>query len=873
MRVTCAVVLSILSSAAAAGEQKIVLKEHLGVAWKREWVSYPVSFPKGDCHAESVRLRMGRRPVACQLSDVTLWPGGSHVKDATVSFVTDLAPLATNTCTLSFGPSAVSAGQPKTDLHVSRQADTVEITTRHIGARLRLGRKAGSGPLEALRTADGKWFGGSRFAGKARIKNTRATVLAEGPVFAAVQYRFTFADGNVMELLVRVLAGDNAVLWDTDVKKHASGYGLELDLSKGLPPLVFRVMRESNTKRPQFKGNKTAQNQWADLPLAQHAPGLVTKLTPWADWWDDYTQTTIVLKRSDIKGELRIRRRDAGAWVKPEPGGKPPKVSWGQKLVPLVLDKDRQLLMQVDAAGGVRRWSFIDYTPERKQGKDWRDDPNARFTTARHYVERHSLVGRRLNVVKDFVLEWDSKPGRKHPFMLMTQKELEAVWARGIVDKDLMKKWWANRDYVKPEPNSTDATSLAAYLMTGSRKVAKDFHLVERFKKNMAVLGQFSIRGRTSLVTYVYDALIDSDLVDPKDRPMLRAQMAYVGYKATDPAVWSVQRRYMTGNPNMSTAHLLALGTVGCLLPDHPESGRWVKAAFDYMDSDLAQVGPKGSYYESFHYTDVSTRPMLMLAIAARNAGIRDYFKEGTMMKIGRFRATFYTPRDPQRGNWRCAPPLGRSWSGDRYGSAGVWARATATSDPDFSKLMQWTWKEIGYSKRHLWSFMCGWEHVYLDKTLPAERPDFQTDLFPRVGAVLRRDVGTPHEYYLAMFTTDKCRFVRTFEPGSILKLFAKGKPIGGAFMGSYRERHELLMSRVSLARKRIADNKPHWYGYYNDTRLAGFAATPRLDYVAVTSKLTKPWAHGQLGPPVPPELREWMDAKRDGKPPLNWRR
>jgi len=52
------------------------------------------------------------------------------------------APVAANTYTLRFGAKAVGSPQPKTDLRVSRRADIVEITTRHIGVRLRWGRKA-----------------------------------------------------------------------------------------------------------------------------------------------------------------------------------------------------------------------------------------------------------------------------------------------------------------------------------------------------------------------------------------------------------------------------------------------------------------------------------------------------------------------------------------------------------------------------------------------------------------------------------------------------------------------------------------------------------------------------------------------------------
>ena len=67
-----------------------------------------------------------------------------------------------------------------------------------------------------MRLANGTWFGGSRLYGNTKIAGYSARLTARGPVFAQVDYRYTYADGNVMELVARFAAGDSAVLWDMD---------------------------------------------------------------------------------------------------------------------------------------------------------------------------------------------------------------------------------------------------------------------------------------------------------------------------------------------------------------------------------------------------------------------------------------------------------------------------------------------------------------------------------------------------------------------------------------------------------------------------------------------------------------------------------
>jgi len=903
---------------ALAGEQTITLTERINVDWKRELVTCPVQFEPGACYVDSVRLRGPAGPVACQLVETELFAGGKFVKTAKVAFIADLKPLAVNAYTLSFGPRAVGTSQPKTDLTVKSDREGVEITTRHIGARLRLGKHRFSrpanpskvpGPVAALRTADGKWFGGSKLYGKNKVTGYTATLVDEGPVLAAVEYQYEYANGDRFTLRVSVTAGDNAVLYDCDVKtKLLDGNrndvyrknGLLVNLSEGLPPLVFRTWVGSSTKRPEFRkmlkadqaerkriakeiqrlkrqGKRTTlkverKRLWTELPLKDYPSGTITNLTPWANWWSDMILANIRLLRTDRLAELRLVRRRGGDWVEPAPAGQRPKVSLTQKLLPVVKGTDGSVVVELNAAPGKRHWSLVDYTPQIQSKKTlsaeeqtfgWRDA-----------LERHSLVGRYLDEVKDYVLEWKSKPGRTHPHWFMTRDDLAKVWERGKPGKKLINELTSGGPPVQPYPHSSDARALAAFLVTGDKRLARKVKLPERLRTRLGFLGQFDMMRATLYVAALYDGLIDSDLVTEKERKLYRAQLAFLAYKQGHPNTWSTRRGYGSGNPNMHVSHNLSLGMLACLIPDHPMAREWAADANAMMDEWMKQVGPKGEWHESFHYTDVSVRVMVVYAITARNAGFRDFFKEGILKKLGTYTATFYTPRDPQRGNVRCGPPLGRSNAGATYGLQGALGRATAESDPDYSKRMQWLWQRTGYSQNKQTHRFGGWEYVYFDRTLPTAKPDWETDLFGRVGVLLRHSLDSPHEHYLAMFTNFKTHFARGTEKGAIVKLFMKGQPIGGSPCGGYWHRHDLLMNRVCLARAPVTDAKQlHPYGHQGPSKVTGFAATPRADYIGVHFDITRPWDTWKWTPPIPKPLLEWVGAKRAGKPPYQWDR
>jgi len=885
MRVlTCVLAGIVVPGAAGASlgaEQKLVLQDHIKKQWSRELVTFDFQADSGQCHRDSVSLQGPKGPVACQLSDITYWAGSrTLVKSAKLSFIADLAPLATDTYTVRYGRQPVTAGSPKTDLMVKPGKDSVEISTSRFGARLLLGRKTYArpmdpakvpGPIGAMRLENGPWFGGSRMYGKTPIKGYEAELLAAGPVFAEVRVGYAYADGNMLEVKAHIAAGDTAILLDTDVKKTGEQDGWHMIVGDRGTPLTFRMQVEAYPKRGKTVG------QWVSIPLDREPAGLITKLTPWDDWYDDYTQTVIRLKMPKAKRELQITRRDPGAWVEPGPLIKFRTDGMvGRKMIHMYRAKSGELYLRLDNIQGVRRWAFGSHPAPTESGKG--------LSTRRFKVIRHGRVGRHLNEVKDYVLDWDVKT--PHPHLFMTREELEQAWHRRPDPKKVEELLKISDQSLNIGSAYCMSAGLGAWLMTGDPAVARRAIIVKRLRMMLAQLGEFDTMNGAGFTCSMFDAVMGSGLVPEKERKLFWAQFAYLGYRMADPATWSMERGYCSGNLNMSVTSYMHLGLVACTIPDHPMARTWVKRAMLMFEDMMAnKVGPAGEWPESVaNYMHVSTAPLLYFAIAVTNAGLGDLVNDPRMKRLLMYHAMQYTPPDPRHteqgkgGTSGLVPPIGRGPAGKANGLVGAMARATAKSDDAYSKKLQWVWLRSGQPMRIPADRFGGWERVYMDPTLPAEKPDWQMNVFPRTGVLMRHGLGTKDEWYAYLVCENQ--YTVPTESGTMAIVFAKGVPISARGVSSYPDREELLLSRVLLARERgdLAYRAAN-YAHEAQRQVVAASALPRQQYVVGDFTIGKPWRRMTLGDPETisfhnwRQLPEWPKVAREGKPGVKWQR
>ncbi len=935
--ISLSLLFSLCLSAVAAGEQQIVLREYLNQSWSNELLTYPFSAPPGACQVDSVTLTGPRGPVPVQLSEVELWPGTETVKSAKLSFIADLAPLATHTYLVRYGQPPSADETPATDLKVAPTQDQVEITTTQFGARLLLGKRTYAepvaaaevpAPIVALRLADGTWFGGSEMYGPAKITAYSATLTDSGPVFTRVLVRYTYANGNTMDVSLRVAAGDNTVRCETKVAQHQPDDGFRWVLSRGLPPLIFQVQDEVRRDREVFLEPAAGYNRlaWADLPLQDYvAPkgqpaGLVTNLSPWEDWFSTFTQTRIRLRLENTERELQLRSLDAGAWVQPkaieaifdpavaaDPAADP-WVGRDAKLLPLLRAASGEVFLQVNAAQGLRKWTVSECLslPGVAALFQWHDyKPESTFPP-----ETRPTVGYRLDEVKDYVLDWPAEGGG-HPRLFITRPELEALWQRKQPDPELLETLQGpatvrSAEFLGYMPNSATSLAVGAYLLSGwSPEVAARTFILDRLRQalNYELWGmQFASAGAPAPI--LYDAVIDSPAVPEQERSLLRAQMAYYGYRLADPAVWSAERGYASGNQNMTVTWEISRGLVACVIPDHPMAKVWYAKAERIMEQFLDRmVGPAGEWPEAMGaHGRASLDMILAFAVASTSSGLHDYVNDPRTKRLVLWWAKMLTPRDPRpRGHQRYGTPdrryfpaMGRDCVGGPGATCGVMARVTRDSYPEYSAALQWAWLEEGASDEM--AHLGGFSYVACEWELPARTPDWASEVFPHAGAVLRHGLGTPDEHQVMLYSGDHFAAFYPGHTGSFPGIFAYGTPLAGSWPGSYWYQEGFLTCQVDLARPLgTLEERSAVYGYHGNARdanlwswpdkdeprarfgehgglgnVSAFSTLPRQDYAAVDvarhypRSQTLDWRT---------DLPEWPPIPARGRPPVDWRR
>jgi len=910
-----------------AGEQKIVLRDYIKQQWKNELLTYDFKAEKGQCHPESVELRLGARRVPVQLSDVATWPGTPHVKSAKLSFIASLAPLAKDTYTVRYAPRPTRARRPTTDLKVG-QDKWLEFSTKQFGVQLLVGARTYTkpaaakdvpGPVIKMRRGKDTWFGASRMFGKAKIRSYSAKLVATGPVFARSLFRYTYADGNTLDLTVQVAAGDNAMRMETRVKKHQPNDGFELVLSKGLPPLVFQIQDEARQDRPCFKKSANAGYNkafWAEIPLKNYtAPkgqpaGLVTKLTPWEEWFTSFTQTRIRLKMQGTNRELQIRSLEPEVWVEPRPievvfgvkatrdPAKGPWVNLWQKQMPIMCSRAGEVSLQVNAAQGLRKWTISDCLSMKGVAAlySYHDyKPESTFPP-----ETRPAVNYRLNEVKDYVLDWPDD-GRPRPQLFVSLSELEALWKRKKADGSLLKPADV-RAVTRISYVPDTSPGLNAYILSGgSLEVAKKTRLLEQLHQSLQYdLWSLQFGGHMG-PSLLYDALINSPVVSETERPLLRAKMAYFVYRVTDPAAWSAEHGYASGNANMSVCWEITRGVAACAIPKHPMAKVWYRNAQRIMELFLGQmVGPGGEWPEAMGgHGRRSVDVILTFAIASTGSGMHDYVNDPRMKRLIMWWAKMQTSRDPRpRGgrlavpNQRHFPPHGRDNTSVPRGTCGAMARATCKTDPDYSAVLQWAWLEEGGN--NAMRDMGGFASVACDPKLPAKTPTWPSEVFPRAAAVLRHGLGSADEHQVILYSGDHCHAFYSGHTGGFASIFAYGTPVAGLFPGGSSYQEAFLTSHVSLARElgsmaqRQANPGCHGTRTRADmwswpkepaarfaqrggrSNVSAFSTLPRQDYVAVdVARHYRRSYRGKWRTNLPP----WPKVAKPGKPPVDTRR
>jgi hypothetical protein len=848
--VTWIIIAFTLFPMSAIAEISIELCERLNQSFDCELIAVPIRNAKDGFRPGPVTGAGPEGPVTAQAISAVEDPEG---KAGQVVFViTGLKPLTSKrfTFNLEQRPST-SSPELKIDLGTSQ----VEISTPLVAVRLPIGEEKFSPsvpwsrapvPFRGMRLVQGPWTGPATLAGDAPVSAWTSRLIASGPVLARVETVYTFTAGHKVRLVTEVLAGDSAIRMELFSQQDQPSLAMNLPLA-GVHGLTECLS-------PKAWGGWSRERK---VPLVADKPFIF--LGPDSSLVNAHTDTSPNLVFGPKDGlEMQIRSRDPGAWVDPAKpltyGGFGPWnldmigqswERWQRKRIPLSYQAvDGVVTMKVDLAAGRRKWSISKGAP---------------------------LVGERLNIVKDYVLDWPRGAQESHPRLFLRRSDLEAAW----------KKMATDPRPAGPLPPSTGPLSplVQVYIRSGGKKeVAEQVGLVKNLRDLLGKYGDFDTLRLGIATAVLYDLLIDTDLVSSSERSLFRSQLAALGYAMADSSMWSIERGYHTGNPNMSLAMVLTLGVIAATIPEHPMAKTWGDYASAWMDKWLAdEVGPNGEWLpEGAHYgCQVSLSTILAYVLAAKHAGVRDFSVDPRLKKLILFFAKQYTPADPRRKNVRGSPPVGRGMAADVSAAFGIASRLSAVNDTEFSRTIQWLWKSAGFPMEVGDTRLAGFEPVILDPSLPATPPAWSSECFPALGAIFRDGVGQTEEHYLNLLAyVDSLRNLDIWTPGigGITCWFAYGQPLSQAFTfgTGYFERHELLRDGVLLARNFDGTEKGKSpFGYYTRTAFGAFAALPSLDYARASYQVTKPDDRAWF----PEKMPTWPVVKAATEPHLNWTR
>ncbi len=223
---------------------------------------------------------------------------------------------------------------------------------------------------------------------------------------------------------------------------------------------------------------------------------------------------------------------------------------------------------------------------------------------------------------------------------------------------------------------------------------------------------------------------------------------------------------------------------------------------------------------------------MFLLSTAVQNAGGDDLFSVEPMFKKSfDYLASTQTPRDPRTG-FCMLPTLGHvtsyGWSQSLQAYFAWAAKATAASDPAFSRRMMAAWKRAGSLPISLHDFVNGigiWQPVCLiDRTLPS-KPDptyHQSKLHEGLGAILRSEHENGEQGYL-LVKMGPSRGHYDADEGSLI-WYAYGKPLLVDFGCQYNPfiQCSWLHNRISFDRwnngsQHFFDITKHSFGQHVD--------------------------------------------------------
>ncbi len=771
-------------SAGTASSDTFELHDWLGHNWRNERVHFPIS-PK---LAQRAQTELG-------LIDETGRPAPfeiiSNEREATIEFLADIPKFGSTTYWLALGRKIATS-----DLEVVDKDGEIRIANSKGGVAIRTQLSSEEGPLVEFKMPSGQWVGASRFTSRdERVTSYTTKIERRGPVAAIVVCQARFSSGVGLELRVTMQPNDPAILID-EVWSAWEHPMMQIALGQNFPsPRVFYRI-----------GSGAQQGQVATASVDEKLNQPIFQLEPWLHWWTAerrgnwfalYDETRAdVFAVATLRGDLWIDAAD---------------VDQKHNIEPITLSRQRDdLTLDLPGKGKRRKWLIAalpraDAIDTSLVGKQLAPPPQ-------QLVIRHGDFP--YDRINDLQLQWHrTDPSHR---LLLTKDDLARLRRVARPNPELVYK-------VETLPLNffTLVDYFDAYLRTGDKELGWRLSAaappamqaaVDRFLNQSVQLtlgagphGQRDILYAVHLADF---ALADQYL-DADTKARLLAQAAFLSDIVHRADYWSPQRGF-AANPNMTSIVAGYQGLLACLLHDHPQAPKWLDESLSELEDELIDWSDeKGGWLEAPHYAILSYDHMLGVFACAQNMGHSDYLFNPRMKSIIAWLAQISTPPDLRLSGYRHFPPIGNTFVLEPTGEFGTVAYLWRHKDPRFSAEMQWMHKQSGEMVMPgvggFWPALAPYQKIFKDKEIVSSKPDYESELFPKTGVVLRTHFGSDRETQLHLIAGS--HHAHYDDDSGSITIWGKGRLISDDF-GYYgrapESDHSMIESKAAAATMQI---------------------------------------------------------------------
>ena len=767
--------------AAADYEQVLSFREPLGHTWTDERVHRDVTVREKNVAARSFALADAEgRPVPVQVEVLEGKP--QAVRKVRVWFKMTLPSGKESSFRLTYGDADREAPRPEGGAAVRRQDDRLVLSTGAIevvvpappkpfGDARPLGEAP---PIVAVqgRGAQTPW-GVWQVESEARVKSIRATVEAEGPVWAGVRLTYAFEDRrHAYEVTLRAVAGEPWVDCQ-ETYRLPDGGRMRLVLGEPFKPVrVFWLpwfVSEGNGVRPAYDLHRLVP-----ASLVREGGPFATLRPKWTQTRDN-GQACLAVGLGEGSPAVGVVAICAGDWQRP----------YDQFMGVRAAEEGREIAFEFPLGEGSRRWALV-------------AGPASEFDSK---GKLQGLIRKNADipldrVLNEWVFQWERDPARAAPHILTTLPRLQEIRAGIAADKDapvvhLIRRVLAGE--IKGDRN-------VAEFLAGRRDdpggggPGANLYLDRCYQDDFFNPTTYPRRLRRGMAW--------ADLA-AAGRPAGDAQAALVGYLFSDLNYWpGYANGWDAGNPNFHTDMYTLTILAAAMMPDHPHAERWMAFGIRNLKEDLRRVVfmPGGAGLECPGYNAYGMGNMLTVMRSIQNSGLDDPFKWPEVRASVEYLRHLHTPPDPRLGR-RSLASVGDThpWQDGTGVLFGMAAAGLLRADPAFATQCMAMYRHYYGSDG---SGDLARDVLLVDPSIPEGRldeMDWTSREFPGFGAVLRSRFGDPEE----AFASFKCGPARGHYQGDELSFhfFGAGMPIALDWHCGYKPRpdQEHMHNRVNL--------------------------------------------------------------------------